>query len=317
MTAPPPSTGPAGVYVHVPFCERHCTFCDFPTVIGREERIEPYLDALVAEIAAGQTALPREADTIYVGGGTPSRLAPQQLRRVLDAVRARFAVAAGAEVTVECNPESLDAAKLAGYADAGVTRISLGIQTLSDEVLRATGRLHDRARSLAALRAAKACGAFAVSVDLMAGLPGDPPESWLATLDAVLDEVPDHVSVYLLEIDKPTPLARALRDGRVRVPGGRALASLYARAAARLEAGGWAQYEIASFARPGRRCRHNRKYWTECWYGGSGSAPTPTPPGSGGRTSTASSRTSPPSGRGAIRRPGSSAGTRGTASRTR
>ncbi len=261
---------PLGIYLHFPFCAVRCTYCDFPTVAGRDDRIEPYLDALVHEIEQLQPELPREADTVYLGGGTPSRMRPDQVRKVLDAVGRRFELAPGAEITLEGNPESLTAERLAGYRDAGVTRISIGVQSLDDAVLAKVNRPHDAAEAVAAVARAQAAGIPEVNVDLIAGLPGEDLASWKATVRRAARLGPEHLSVYLLETDKDTPLARSVRLGRTRLADDDVLALAYEETVAALEEEGLALYEISNFSRPGRRSRHNLKYWTDAPFAGFG-----------------------------------------------
>jgi oxygen-independent coproporphyrinogen-3 oxidase len=264
----PPGTGdaPAGVYVHVPFCSVRCTYCDFPTVAGQDGRIPAYLAALEREIGSFQPSAPEDVDTVYLGGGTPSRLSPDEVARILSAVRGRFAVAPGAEVTLEGNPESLSEPAIEGFVEAGVNRISVGVQSLDDRVLRATGRAHDAAGAEAAVLRVRRHGGCQVNADLIAGLPGEDLSRWGETLDRVQGWDTDHVSVYLLETDKDTPLSRAVASGRAEVADDDRQADLYRLTAERLEAGGLALYEISNFARAGRRSRHNLKYWTDAPY---------------------------------------------------
>ncbi|HEX5045441.1 MAG TPA: radical SAM family heme chaperone HemW [Candidatus Polarisedimenticolaceae bacterium] len=254
-----------GVYVHVPFCAIRCSYCDFPTVAGQDARLPAYLDALEREIERFQRDVDGPVDTIYLGGGTPSRLSPGQLGRVLDAVRARFPVTSDAEVTLEGNPESLGEDALAGFADAGVTRFSVGVQSLDDGVLRRVGRAHDAAEAEEAVARALATGRQ-VNADLIAGLPGEDLARWDETIARVASWGTDHVSVYLLETDKDTPLARAVRGGRAEVADDDRQAEAYATTVQGLEAAGLAAYEISNFARPGRQSRHNLKYWTDAPY---------------------------------------------------
>jgi oxygen-independent coproporphyrinogen-3 oxidase len=256
---------PAGVYVHVPFCAIRCSYCDFPTVAGQDARLPAYLDALGREIERFQRDVDGPVDTIYLGGGTPSRLTPGQVGRVLDAVRARFPVTGDAEVTLEGNPESLGEAALAGFAEAGVTRFSVGVQSLDDGVLRRVGRAHDAAQAEAAVARALATGRQ-VNADLIAGLPGEDLARWEETIARVAAWGTDHVSVYLLETDKDTPLARAVRGGRAEVADDDGQAEAYATTVHVLEAAGLAAYEISNFARPRRQSRHNLKYWTDAPY---------------------------------------------------
>lgn len=261
---------PLGVYVHFPFCSIRCSYCDFPTVAGRDDRIERYLDALEREIGEARPALPRRADTVFLGGGTPSRLTPGQLLRILDALRARFELEAEAEITLEGNPESLVLDRLVAYRDAGVNRVSVGVQSLDDAVLRSVGRAHDAREAERAVRDARRAGFPAVSLDLIAGLPGEDPRRWPETLRRCAGFGTDHLSVYLLETDKETPLARAVRSGRTRVAGDDDQGALYEATVGTLEGEGFSLYEISNFARGGRRSRHNLKYWTDAPYAGFG-----------------------------------------------
>lgn len=265
-----PSAGPLGLYVHVPFCSVRCTYCDFATVAGRDGAIAAYVDALVREIATLQPDARGAADTVFFGGGTPSRLAPEQVARLVDALADRFDLAHDAEITLEGNPESLTAASLRGLRVAGVTRISVGVQSLDDAVLARVGRAHDAAEGLAALARARQAGFADVSADLIAGLPGEDLARWGETVARVAACGPDHVSVYLLESDKDTPLGRAVRAGRQAIASDDALGEAYAATVAALGERGFEAYEISNFARAGRRSRHNLKYWTDRPYAGFG-----------------------------------------------
>jgi oxygen-independent coproporphyrinogen-3 oxidase len=267
--APPPA-GPLGIYVHLPFCSVRCSYCDFPTVAGRDDRIEPYLDALRREIEGHQEGAAGRADTVFFGGGTPSRLTPEQLLRVLRALHGRFAIDAGAEITLEGNPESLTRERLDGFRRAGVTRISVGVQSLDDGVLRRAGRAHDARGAERAVEEALKAGFAEVSLDLIAGLPGEDLARWPETVRRAAALGSDHVSVYLLESDKDTPLGRAVRGGRESLADDDAMASAYESTVEVLERGGFEQYEISNFARGGRRSRHNLKYWTDVPYAGFG-----------------------------------------------
>ena len=264
MSLPAPPV-PAGVYVHVPFCAIRCSYCDFPTVAGQDARLPAYLDALEQEIGSFQTEANGPVDTVYLGGGTPSRLTSGQVRRVLKAVGGRFAVAPDAEVTLEGNPESLGETALAAFADAGVTRFSVGVQSLDDGVLQRVGRAHDAAQAEAAVARARATGRQ-VNADLIAGLPGEDLSRWGETIARVASWGTDHVSVYLLETDKDTPLARAVRTGRTKVADDDRQAEAYEVTVRGLEAAGLSAYEISNFARPRRESRHNLKYWTDAPY---------------------------------------------------
>ncbi len=258
------------MYVHFPFCAARCTYCDFASVAGSDERIEPYLAALEREIASFQPAAPQRVDTVYLGGGTPSRMSGAEVRRVLAAVKARFDLGEDAEITLEGNPESLVPEALEAYREAGIDRVCVGIQSLDDRVLAAVGRLHDASQAVEALERSRAAGFRSVGLDLIAGLPGEDLRSWARTVRAAAALGPDHVSVYLLETDKDTPLARSLRASRIEVADDDALARAYEESADVLEAAGLPAYEISNFARPGHESRHNLKYWTDAPYAGFG-----------------------------------------------
>jgi oxygen-independent coproporphyrinogen-3 oxidase len=268
--APPDDRGPAGVYLHFPFCSIRCTYCDFPTVAGRDSRIEPYLDALEREVERGQPELPDVVDTVFLGGGTPSRMSPEQVARVLAGVRRRFEVTPGAEITLEGNPESLTPERLAGYRGAGVTRVSVGMQSLNDAVLRASGRAHDAGEAIAAVARAGEAGFAQINVDLIAGLPGEDLVRWGESVARAASGPASHLSVYLLETDKDTPLSRAVRAERTRLAPDEQVAGAYRQTVEVSGERGLEQYEISNFARPGGRSRHNLKYWTDRTYGGFG-----------------------------------------------
>ena len=267
---PPVSEEPLGLYVHFPFCSVRCTYCDFPTVAGRDDRIEAYLDALDLEIAHGQPDAAGRADSIFFGGGTPSRMTGTQAARVLAALRDRFDVAADTEITLEGNPESLTPEALAGFAEAGINRISIGVQSLNDRVLARVGRAHDADGARRAVGDARRTGFREVSADLIAGLPGEDLDAWPRTIREAAAWGCDHLSVYLLESDKDTPLGRSVRSGRTHLADDDAMAGLYESTVATLEAAGFETYEISNFARDGKRTRHNVKYWTDVPFVGFG-----------------------------------------------
>ena len=267
-TGPPPPAGPSGVYVHLPFCRRRCSFCDFAIdVSGRDPG--RYINALRREIDTGQRDLPGPVDTVYLGGGTPSLLGPEHLEAVLEAIDARFPRGDVREATLEANPEDVTADAVATWRSLGLDRVSLGVQSLDDAVLRAVGRLHDREASLGAVEQLQTTG-FRLSVDVIAGLPHETDEGFVQGLETLLAREPEHVSLYLLEVEKQTPLAAAVAAGRVDVADGTTLERRFTRAAELLEAAGLRRYEIASFARPGAESRHNSKYWLDIDYAGFG-----------------------------------------------
>ena len=256
-----------GVYVHVPFCRERCDYCAFATYTDRDHLMERYAEACVLEVeraVAGGHLAP--ATSVFFGGGTPSRLHPEILCRILDAIPR----AAGAEVTVECNPEDADAAHLGPYRRAGVTRVSFGLQSTHAHVLAGLGRRHVPAAAETIAAAVVAAGFETWNLDLIFGGAGETDEDWDATLRRLLalDAPPPHVSAYALTIEPGTPLARDPR----RHPGEEALARRYERADAVLGDAGYAWEEISNWARPGHACRHNQLYWDQGDYVGFGSA---------------------------------------------
>ena len=255
-----------GLYLHVPFCAAICNYCNFNRGLLDGELKDRYVTALAAEIArAGDGSA---ADTIYFGGGTPSLLAPAEVAGILDACRAAFAVRPDAEVTMEMNPESLGAEYAAAVRDAGVTRLSIGVQSFDDRELARLGRAHDAAGAAAALDAARAAGCDDVSLDLMLWLPAQTREQCAASVDRLVALGPDHASLYLLEVYPNAPLRDEMaRSGWSQAPDDDA-AAMYLDALARTDAAGLEQYEISNVARAGRRSRHNLKYWQDgAWLG--------------------------------------------------
>ncbi|QYG93699.1 radical SAM family heme chaperone HemW [Iamia sp. SCSIO 61187] len=236
----------------MPFCRHQCDYCAFATWTDRDHLIEQYMGACRAHaerLAPGLASV----GTVFVGGGTPSRVAPD----LLLAVPAALPVAADAEVTVECNPEDLDEARAHAYAAGGVTRISLGVQSLVPHVLAALGRQHPREAVAPAVAAARSAG-LDVNLDVIYGGAGESVADWTTTVEGVLALEPDHVSAYALTVEGGTPLAR----DRARHPADDDQADKYEVVARRLEAAGFEWYEISNWARPGHRCRHNLLYWS-------------------------------------------------------
>ena len=261
-----PPAPPLGIYLHIPFCEAICNYCNFNRELVRTGVKRRYLEALAREIeSAGDGG---RADSVFFGGGTPSVIDPADVRTLIDTCASSFALDPGAEITLEANPETASRPRLEGYRSAGVTRLSLGVQSFRDAELRRLGRVHTAARAIEAFEAARAAGFDDVSVDLMVWLPEQTPEHWGETLDVLLRLDPGHVSFYLLELYPNAPLREDMaRGGWAQAPDDVA-AGMYDAALDRLEAAGYRQYEISNAARPGRRCRHNLKYWSDgAWVG--------------------------------------------------
>jgi oxygen-independent coproporphyrinogen-3 oxidase len=252
-----------GVYLHVPFCERLCPYCDFPVVAGAlgRDAEQRYVAALLAELAARRGDFAgRALATIYLGGGTPSLLSPQSVRALLDAVRAAFA-GDPAEVTLEINPSTLERERLPGFRAAGVDRVSIGIQSFDDTTLRRLGRAHRAREGELTLAACRAAGFTRLSLDLIAAAPGQDLAAFDRELDAAIRAAPEHVSVYELTLEAGTPFARAAERGQLDTADEESAARMLERAEERLVAAGYRRYEISSYAWPGREALHNQRYW--------------------------------------------------------
>jgi oxygen-independent coproporphyrinogen III oxidase len=257
---------PTSVYIHVPFCVRRCAYCDFAVEAVREPPVAEWLDAVAHELellVGAQAWDGLHLSTIYVGGGTPSLLGPGAMAALADRL-ARFASwdAARVEWTCEANPESFDARLAADWRAAGVNRLSLGVQSFDDAVLRWMGRLHGPDGAARAMGAAREAGIDNVSVDLIFALPERLDRDWARDLDHALALEPEHVSLYGLTAEPATPLGRWVREGRERMMGEDRYAEEYLLAHHRLGAAGFEHYEVSNFARPGRASRHNGVYWT-------------------------------------------------------
>lgn len=259
----PRAEPPFGAYLHVPFCGRRCDYCAFATWDDRGHLLDQYVVALATEVRRAAPSLP-PATTVFFGGGTPSLLTPEQLAAVL----AALPIAADAEVTVECNPDTLTEAKLAGYRDAGVNRISLGVQSMRPRVLASLGRTHDPDNVARAAEAIAAAGFPSWNADLIYGAVGETVEDWTATLQDVLVLQPPHVSAYGLTVEAGTPLATQPD----RHPDDDDQAAKYEVAEELLTGAGLLSYEVSNWAVPGHECRHNRLYWSQDDYRGFGCA---------------------------------------------
>jgi oxygen-independent coproporphyrinogen-3 oxidase len=242
------------VYVHIPFCAARCDYCDFATWTDRAHLVDAYVDACVRDVE--QRAL-KPVDTVFFGGGTPSLLPADQLTRILDAIPR----ANGAEVSVECNPDSVDADKFRAYVDAGVNRVSFGVQSMRPHVLVALGRTHDPDNVARAVDAARTAGIERYNLDLIYGTPGESLDDWSTTLDAALALEPGHVSAYALTVEPGTPMGKDVAAGERAAPDDDDQATKYELADDRLTAAGLPWYEVSNWARPGDECRHNLIYW--------------------------------------------------------
>jgi oxygen-independent coproporphyrinogen-3 oxidase len=268
---------PFGIYVHVPFCATRCGYCDFNTYTPGElggANPDGWLEAVRTEfgLAASRLGSPPEVDTVFVGGGTPSLLGGDGLGAVLDALRAHFTLATDAEVTTEANPESTSPQLFEQLRTAGLTRVSLGMQSVAPKVLAMLDRVHSPGRALDAAREARAAGFDHVNLDLIYGTPGESDSDLRRSVDVAIEAGVDHVSGYALVIEDGTAMARRVRRGEIAAPDNDVLAQRYELLDARLAAAGFDWYEVSNWSRPGGQCRHNIGYWNggEWWGAGPG-----------------------------------------------
>lgn len=254
-----------GVYIQVPFCQTKCTYCNFHTGVVSRERFEPYADAVCREIEKCDVPADAVVDTVYFGGGTPSLLDPVALARILGALGRAFR-RERCEVTLEADPETITPEKARAWLGAGFNRISLGAQSFNDRELETAGRMHRRADIFAAVEILRAASFENISIDLIAGLAHQSRDSWEESVGELLRIRPEHVSIYMLEIDEGSRLGKESLAGGSRysagaIPSDDAIADFYESACARLKVEGYEHYEISNWALAGRRSRHNLKYW--------------------------------------------------------
>ena len=271
-----------GIYVQVPFCQTRCTYCNFHTGVVPAERFGPYVEAMKKEIrevkeveevkdrsGVGIGASGWTADTVYFGGGTPSLLEPRHLSEMMDVIRERFGGGNGEqlqEVTLEADPETVTEEKAAAWVGAGINRVSLGVQSFEDRELAAAGRMHRREDVYRAAKILRAAGIANISFDLIAGLAHQTSASWSQSLDELAELAPEHVSIYLLEVDEGSRLGREVLAGGKRysagaIPSDDAMAEFYEEACERLEKLTYRHYEISNWAKAGFESKHNLKYW--------------------------------------------------------
>lgn len=265
------------VYVHIPFCERKCLYCDFNSGVYGPDTRSRYVEGLLADIRA--TPVRGTATSVFIGGGTPSVLPAASLARILDAVRDRFEVSADAEITVECNPGTVASERMAGETtasflhglrDAGVNRLSIGVQSFDPGVLRRLGRIHGPEQAAATVLAAREADFDNINLDLMFALPGQTQATWSGTLQTALAMDVPHLSCYSLIVEPGTPFHAWDAGGLLVRPDNDEEAVMYETCIRTLETAGYEHYEVSSFARRGRRCRHNQVYWRNEEYVGFG-----------------------------------------------
>ncbi len=257
-----------GIYVHLPFCPYICPYCDFAKWPHKQSAARRYMDALHREIDAAQAA--GGEHTVFLGGGTPNTYSPAEIAELLARIASKFSAARPPEVTIEVNPELVSAAALAAYAAAGVTRLSIGVQSFVEAEIRTLGRRHDAGQVRDAVAAARSAGIGSVSLDLIFAVPGQTKESWRRSLERAIALQPDHVSAYGLTIEDGTPYADWRDSEPSAFPDQDLEGDLYEIAIDTLEKAGFEHYEISNFALPGHRCAHNANYWANGEYAGFG-----------------------------------------------
>ncbi len=259
------------LYLHIPFCTWVCKYCDFNAYAVLEGMIPAYVEALRAELHAAADRYPvGPMRTVFFGGGTPSLLIPEQLDSIMATVQQRMGLDRNAEVTLEANPSNVTARQVEAWLGAGITRLSIGVQSLKPSALRFLERLHSGEEALQAILVARTAGVRDLNCDLLYGVPGVTTSEWLDGLEAVLAHGPTHISAYELTVEPTTRLAQEVRLGQVVMPDAEVQLEQYWAAAGRLSAAGFEHYEISNWARPGYRCLHNLTYWEYRSYLGCG-----------------------------------------------
>lgn len=257
----PAEVEPAGLYVHIPFCSSLCGYCDFYRIGSRRGVPRGFEDLLLSEAALHRNQRSIQADTLYLGGGTPSLLPPRRLARLLSGIRKAFGLPSVAEATMEANPETVTPERAEGWREAGINRLSVGVQSFHQDLLVKLGRRATAEQAARSLRTAFAAGFRRLSLDLLVGVPGQSLGDLEEDLRRASDLPLDHLSLYALDLHAGTPLEREVAAGRLRLPAEDRTARYWERAHDLLTSAGWRHYEISNFARSGGECRHNLKYW--------------------------------------------------------
>ncbi|MCK5826701.1 MAG: radical SAM family heme chaperone HemW [Desulfuromusa sp.] len=253
----------SSLYIHIPFCTSKCPYCDFYSQVGSQQQINEYVELLTLniKILEDKTSSPRPFETIFFGGGTPSLLSIKQIEKILNRVHRSFGIETDAEITLEANPGTVNLEQLQGYRQAGINRLSLGIQSLKDENLQLLGRIHSVSQAGKSIDAARSAGFDNLSLDLIFALPNQDLPALEEEIFALLDFSPEHISLYGLTFEEGTEFSTRLQSGELSSCGENLYAEQYRLLHEQLLAAGYEHYEISNFARPGRRCRHNQIYW--------------------------------------------------------
>ncbi|MGN8728552.1 radical SAM family heme chaperone HemW [Hornefia butyriciproducens] len=258
-----------GIYIHIPFCRSRCRYCGFYSRAAEDsldsgKAMEQYIWKLIGEIAEKGAMYRRQyvADSVFIGGGTPSMMPAAGVEAVLGAVREHFVLSSDAEVTLEANPDTVDLRNLRRWRAAGVNRLSMGVQSLDDGILHTLGRIHSAGDAVEAYRLARKAGFRNINLDLMFAVPGQSMEQWMNTVNRVIGLDPEHISFYSLQIEEDTPFYEAYMNGELDFVPEETDRAMYHAAIAAMRRSGYEHYEISNMAKPGMRCRHNLKYWS-------------------------------------------------------
>ena len=255
-----------GIYIHIPFCMQKCIYCDFLSAPADDKTKSSYVKALINEIALSEAGLDKNVTSIFIGGGTPSAINAEYIKDILEAVKQRYRVDGNAEITIECNPGTINSEKAYIYREAGINRISFGLQSTDDKELRMLGRIHTYEEFLQSYQWAREAGFQNINIDLMFAIPGQTGEAWRAHLRQVAELKPEHISAYSLIIEEGTPFAECELD----LPDEDTEYQMYEDTAGILAEYGYQQYEISNYAKAGYECKHNLKYWDRTDYIGFG-----------------------------------------------
>lgn len=260
-----------GVYIHIPFCVKKCRYCDFLSGPATEEIQKKYVETLLKEMEGyGKLLGSRKIETIFFGGGTPSILDGRKILEIMDRLRSFGSLSEDAEITIEANPGTVDREKLCLWKQAGINRISFGLQSADDQELRRLGRIHTWETFLQNYRLARACGFSNINVDLMSALPGQTAKQWKKTMERVIELEPEHISAYSLIIEEGTPFYEAYANHPELLPSEEEEREMYYETKAFLASKGYERYEVSNYAKPGYECRHNLSYWNRIDYLGLG-----------------------------------------------
>ena len=259
------TTNNLGLYIHIPFCRQKCKYCDFLSFPCTSEQVyREYVTALCMEMESRrEDCQGREVDTVFIGGGTPSLLQPEDFRRMMDSIQSNFHLAEETEITIETNPNSISQQKLDAYLENGVNRISIGIQSFDNQILHRLGRLHDKNEAFQKIQMVRKSGFTNINIDLMFGIPEQAMKTWLDTIRQGIFLGPQHISLYSLQLEKGTPLYKEVYEDKMFAPTPEIIdLEMYHEAITLLKQAGYVHYEISNTAFPGKESRHNLKYWS-------------------------------------------------------